>query len=89
MSRDRIVTEVDFRLPQYRDAKPEDYEFRSDGQLVRKDRWEVTLRNIAALMGADSREGFECNLLEYSIESLIERARKAGVEPHYFEELPQ
>lgn len=36
----RQVAELDFRLPEFRDAKVEDYEFREDGKLVRKDRWE-------------------------------------------------
>lgn len=48
---DRIVTEMDFRLPELRDAKPEDYEWRDDGKLVRKDRWETGVRRIAGLLG--------------------------------------
>lgn len=42
----RTVTEADFRQPEYRDARVEDYEFRDDGKLVRKDRW---MRAIMAL----------------------------------------
>ncbi len=29
---DRKVTESDFRMPEFRDAKPEDYEFRADAR---------------------------------------------------------
>ena len=42
----REVTERDFRRPEFLDAKPEDYEFRSDGSLARKDRWEKGIRSI-------------------------------------------
>lgn len=49
------VTEADFRLPEYRDAKIEDYEFRTDGKLVRKDRFERGFRAIATAL-TDSRE---------------------------------
>lgn len=57
---DRKVIEADFRMPEYRDAKPEDYEFRDpDGALVRKDRWEVGLRKIASILGLGGRVGFE------------------------------
>lgn len=52
----RKVTEEDFRLPEYRGAKPEDYEFRSDGKLVRKDRWETAVQSIRYLVGIESRE---------------------------------
>ncbi len=47
----RQVTEADFRLPELRDAKLEDYEFRADGVLARKDRWKVGMVNIAGILG--------------------------------------
>jgi hypothetical protein len=43
-------------MPEFRDAKPEDLEFREDGKLVRKDRWEVALRNVASTIGWSRRE---------------------------------
>jgi len=52
----RQVTELDFRQPQYRHAKVEDYEFRADGALVRKDRWECAIGSIRHLVGVDGRE---------------------------------
>jgi len=83
------VTENDFRLPEFHDAKVEDYERRSDGRIVRKDRWEKTCWEIAGLLGIDPREGFECDLLLFSLKQLIEKAKEAGVEPYYFDEVPK
>lgn len=85
----REVTEADFRLPQYRDAKPEDYEFRKDGVLVRKDRWETSMKKIASLFDVDMRAGFECDALVFSVEVLIEKAKKAGLSPIYYDEAPK
>ena len=85
----RPGTEQDFRMPQFRDAKPEDYERRADGAIVRKDRWETTVRAIASHFGVDPRQGFECETLLVWVESFIERAAAAGVEPQYDDELPQ
>jgi len=89
MTTDRRVTEADFRMPQFRDAKPEDYEFRADGCLVRKDRWEKTCRDIASLMGYSSREGFELDCLAYSVEVLVNAAKAAGIDVPAFDELPE
>jgi hypothetical protein len=80
------VTEQDFRMPQFLDAKPEDYERRADGRIVRTDRWETTVRAIASAM---SVEAFECDVLLFWVEDLIKRAKMVGIEPHYDEELPQ
>ncbi len=57
MSR-REVTEFDLRAPEFqsRDVKPEDYEFREDGKVVRKDRWETGLRNVASAIGWTRKE---------------------------------
>lgn len=52
----RPVTEADFRQPEFRDANVDDYEFRSDGKLVRKDRWEMGIRQIVGLLGMDVRD---------------------------------
>jgi hypothetical protein len=65
----RPVTEMDFRIPEFRDANPEDYEFRHDGKIVRKDRWEKALREIASLTGIDVRNGFE-------IDEVVDRVRQ-------------
>ena len=52
----RKVIEEDFRLPEYRHAKVEDYEFREDGKLVRKDRWEMAVQKIRHLVGIETPE---------------------------------
>lgn len=64
----REVTEKDFRLPEYRDAKVEDYEFRADGKLVRKDRWETAIQSIRHLVGIDGRE--------FEIPDVVDAVRK-------------
>lgn len=63
----RQVTERDFRKPEFVDADPGDYEFRGDGKLVRKDRWERAIGSIRFLVGIDGRE--------YEIDDVIERVR--------------
>jgi hypothetical protein len=64
----RIVTEMDFRMPEFRDAKTEDYEFRDDGKIVRKDRWERGIRSVAFALGFGRQE--------WEIEDVVERARE-------------
>lgn len=63
----REVTERDFRKPEFVNAVPEDYEFRDDGAIVRKDRWETGIRSIASIL-VDSRTEFE-------IPDIVERVR--------------
>ena len=64
----RQVTELDFRMPEFRNAKVEDYEFRGDGKLVRKDRWENGIHKIRAIIGQNS--------LEFEIENVVEQVRE-------------
>ena len=52
----RKVTEADFRIPEFRDAKAEDYEIRNDGHIVRRDRWEMGIRRIASIVGMSGRD---------------------------------
>lgn len=66
----REVTERDFRAPEFRDAKVEDYEFRDDGKVVRKDRWETGIRLIAGRLGL-SRQGFEVTEIVHRVDDLI------------------
>lgn len=69
----REVTERDLRMPEFRDAKPEDLEFREDGKLVRKDRWEVALRNVVSAIGWARRE-FEVHEVSAEVERIVELA---------------
>jgi hypothetical protein len=54
----REVTEFDLRAPEFQhpSIKPEDYEFRDDGKVVRKDRWEMTVRSVVSILGWSRRE---------------------------------
>lgn len=47
----RKVTLDDFIIPEYRGKNPEDYEFRHDGKIVRKDRWETGIHKIHTMLG--------------------------------------
>lgn len=71
----RTVTEEDFRAPEFRGAKVEDYEFRNDGKIVRKDRWESGIHRIRALLG-DHRKEFEVDEIVAAVRALV-----ATVEP--------
>lgn len=46
----REVTEQDLRAPQYREGEPDEYEFRNDGKIVRKDRFVRGMQDIAAIL---------------------------------------
>lgn len=46
----REVIERDLRAPAYREGNPDEYEFRSDGKIVRKDRFQSGMRDIAAIV---------------------------------------
>lgn len=66
------VTELDFRMPEYRYAKVEDYEFREDGKLVRKDRWKTGMFKIAEAMGFNTRDGFEIDEVIAAVKDLAD-----------------
>lgn len=66
----REVTEKDFRMPEFRDAKVEDYEFRHDEKLVRKDRWETAIGTIRHLVGVD-RRAFEIPDVVEAVRALV------------------
>lgn len=69
----REVIERDFRRPEFYDAKPEDYEFRDDGAIVRKDRWMRAIYKIASITGHTQRREFEIADVVKSVEELSER----------------
>lgn len=71
------VIESDFRKPEFRHADPEDYEFRKDGAIVRKDRWERGIRKIAARITDDARE-FEISNLVDVVEWLLDKIPDMG-----------
>lgn len=67
MTSKKTVTELDFRMPEFYNAKVEDYEFRGDGKLVRKDRWQQAVHHICSLVGGSTRD--------FEIEDVIERIK--------------
>jgi len=64
------VTERDIRLPEFKDAKLEDLEFRGDGRVVRKDRWESGIHSIRSILG-DSRREFEISDVVNAVRALV------------------
>ena len=66
----REVTERDIRMPEFRDAKLEELEFRDDGKVVRKDRWETGIRRIRQALG-DRRREFEIADIVAAVEALV------------------
>ena len=74
----RVVTERDMRAPEFRDCSPEDLEFREDGTLARKDRWEWAVRTIAADVGISPRSGFEVADEVAAVRALVERVKSGS-----------
>lgn len=68
----RMVTERDLRQPEFRDAKLEDLEFRADGAIVRKYRWETGIRRIVSILGM-SRSDFEIDDVVSKVRALVEQ----------------
>lgn len=66
----RKVTERDFRMPEFRDENPDDYEFRPDGKIVRKDRWERGIHSIRDALG-DYRREFEITDIVEAVRALV------------------
>lgn len=66
----RRVTEEDFRMPEFRGADPNDYEFRRDGKIVRKDRWVVGMHCIQQALG-DPRKEFEIADIVMAVKALV------------------
>lgn len=71
----RKVTERDIRLPEFCDANVEDLEFRADGKVVRKDRWETGIHRLRRVLG-DYRREFEIDDIVKAVEALV-----ATIEP--------
>ncbi len=71
----RGVTERDLRDPKFAEGEPSDYEFRADGAIVRKDRWEMAIRAIRYVIG-DNRREFEVSEVVNAV-----RALAAQIEP--------
>lgn len=66
----RTVTEEDFRMPEFRGKDPKDYEFRADGKVVRKDRWESAIHSIRYALG-DNRREFEILDIVAAVQAMV------------------
>lgn len=67
----RRVTERDIRLPEFRDCALKDLEFRADGTVARKDRWEQGIRQIAGLVNLNPRKSFEVSDVVDAVQRLV------------------
>lgn len=83
----RPVTERDFRRPEFLDAKPEDYEFRADGALVRKDRWERGIYSIVSILGINVRN-FEIDEVVAKVRELQARIATEATDQSIEDDLP-
>lgn len=73
MAKSRPVTERDLRMPEFRHLNAEDlddYEFRDDGKIVRKDRWERGIRSIRSALG-DPRREFEVEDVVSAVRAVV------------------
>jgi len=75
------VTLRDMLLPEFRHADPADYEFRGDGKIVRKDRWETGMFAVARALGINCREGFEIPDVVYAVETIVDQIEQQGENP--------
>ncbi len=69
------VTEADIRLPQFRDAKLEDLEFDGEGEVVRKDRFEKSMRKLygklCGINGLSLHESWTCEQVVGAVDQLL------------------
>lgn len=73
MTNSREVTELDLRMPEFRnpDLKLKDLEFREDGKVVRKDRWETGLRRIASRISMPTKPMWDIVDVVAQVEKLV------------------
>lgn len=57
-------------MPEFRGKDPKDYEFRPDGKIVRKDRWENAIHRIRHALG-DNRREFETSDIVSAVLALV------------------
>lgn len=70
MKNKQPVCELDLRDPKFpRNTSPDEYEFRDDGEIVRKDRWENGIRKIAAHLGIQNN--FEIDDVAFRVYKLV------------------
>lgn len=71
----RAVTLEDFIMPKFRGKDPKDYEFRGDGEIVRKDRWETAIHRIRNFLiekgKMENTDQFEIDEVVKAVKGLI------------------
>ena len=67
------ITEDDLRLPEFKGVPLEQLERRGDGKIVRKDRWEKGIKQIAGVVGF-SRKAYEVGEVVEAVRELREKA---------------
>lgn len=74
------VTEKDLRMPQFRDARLEDLEFDSSGEVVRKDRFETSMRKISGKLhgvnGLSARSGWTCEQVVEAVSMELQKLKR-------------
>lgn len=84
----REVTIDDFIMPEFRGKDPKDYEFRDDGKIVRKDRWENGVHSIVYYLDfaglVDKKRGWEI----HEIVAITAKAIKSSFWRKVSDELP-
>jgi len=68
----RQATQQDFIIPEFRGEKPENYEVRRDGKVVRKDRWESAVRKISFVVSIDPGFDWEIEDIISAVENKCE-----------------
>lgn len=80
MAKTRPVTERDLRMPEFYHLNADDlddYEFRDDGKIVRKDRWENAILSIRSALG-DRRREFEISDVVSAVRAIVKAIEPQG-----------
>lgn len=75
----KSVTERDLRDPKYGDGDPDEFEFRDDGSIARKDRWEMGIRSIASAVNVMAK-GWEVKDVVDKVQELAWYTNLLGME---------
>ena len=67
----RVVTENDFRKIEFKHKDPADYEFRPDGKIVRKDRFENGIQSLRVRLKFPRNEEWEIQDLLHKVDILM------------------
>lgn len=73
-----IVTEKDIRMPEFKDANIEDLEFDASGNVVRKDRFETSMRKISGMLrgvnGLDASSTWTCEQVVEAVKYVVDKS---------------